>query len=102
VGGITCQIANCGLMVSVPATELQGRKLIFQPLLLNPCCFLHSSATWSVYCHQHFNGPSAATWEWEETTYNSLIAKQEQNAAARRGEYLTEELCVIPGIQKLL
>lgn len=32
-------------MISAPATELQGRGLIFQPTLLGPRCFLHSAAT---------------------------------------------------------
>lgn len=96
MGGITCLIADRSLMISAPAAELQGRNLIFQPVLLDPRCFLHSSATWSVYCQQHFTGPSAATWEWEETTYNGLITKQEQEKLAQGEECVEEKLCDIP------
>lgn len=83
-------------MISAPTAELQGRDLIFQPMLLHPCCFLHSSATRPVYCQQHFAGPSAATWEWEETTYNGLITKQEHETPEQGEQCVKEELCYIP------
>lgn len=63
-------------MISAATAELQGRDLISQPMLLDPRCFLHSSGTGPLYCQQHFAWPSAATWEWEETTYNVLITTQ--------------------------
>lgn len=82
-------------MISAPATELQGRDLIFQSMLLDPCCFLHSSGTRPVYCQQHFTGPSAATLEWEETTYNGLITKQEQKTLEQGKECVEDKLCFI-------
>lgn len=83
-------------MISAPTAELQGWDLIFQPMLLDPRCFLHSGATRPAHCQQHFAGPSAATWEWEETTYNGLITKQEQETLGQGEECVKEGLCYIP------
>ncbi|CAJ1065943.1 Hypothetical predicted protein [Xyrichtys novacula] len=53
-------------------------------------------ATRPVFCQQHFTGPSAATWEREETTYNGLITKQEREMLERGEECVKEELWDIP------
>lgn len=65
-------------------------------MLLDPCCFLHSSGTGPLYCQQHFPWPSATTWEWEETTYNGLITKQGHETLEQGEECVKEELCYIP------
>lgn len=71
-------------MLSTPSAELQGRKLIFQPIRRSvrtvpsaqaPPGRGTASSTWP--------GPSAATRQWEETTCKGLITEQDHETPCR-------------------